>query len=425
MIALSGLSPAGQTAVREAARRVPAGSPITTGVVLTLLSILDGDGAWSRIWLHTGDPEALRAIQVPDDTPSASLRWEGMLISGALAKALTTLESLGSQYDLDPAPPGLLLLALVHDPASGAAQALIGEGRVAHERVLELVQQEALGLTLEGLDAAADLAPVAGLDLFYKAARQHSAGPRPDELDLLAALLDDDGTAVIMNRLKIDKDVLELVEAPARQVGVAPVARLRAPSLEGGPARPEDFFILLAAEPSAGLRLLLDAVGIDARDLEVEARDRLDETAGHDRRPGRPVLLFQSGSVLLCLIASVLTVLGVVHGGSLWSLLLILLLWAGVPQLPPLAPAAVALLAAWAVGPPAGVAMVGAALFDWLQYRAQRAQLLRRTGISLKFPAWRRFALRRTTGGDLLLTMLTLRRLAGAVKRMRREGLMS
>ena len=40
MIALSGLSTASQVAVREAAGRVPKGSPVTTGMVLTVLSLL-------------------------------------------------------------------------------------------------------------------------------------------------------------------------------------------------------------------------------------------------------------------------------------------------------------------------------------------------------------------------------------------------
>jgi hypothetical protein len=438
MIALSGLSTASQGAVREAAGRVPEGSPVTTGMVLTVLSLLSG-GKLSRIWLNTGDPETLTAGRVRDETPPGSLRWEGMLISGALASALVTLEKLSSEYGLDPAPAGLLLLALVCDPASGAARVLTGDGQVAHERLLVLIQEEALGLTLEGLDPSAgsgsDLgsrlgsAPNhpsdTGLDRYFDAARRNTAGPKPDELDLMGALVDDPATAMIMDRLKIDKATLEVLETPARRVGVTPVARLRAPSLEGGPTCPEDLLILLAAQPSPGLRLLMGAVGVNARDLEVEARDQLDEKAGHDRRPGRAVLLFLLANVLLCLVASILTVLGVVHGGSVWSLLLIPLMWAGVPQLPPLVPAAVAVVTALTVGPPAGVAMTAAAVLDWLSYRAQRAQILQRTGISLPFLAWQRFALCRTTSGDLLLTALALLRLSRTLKRMRRQGLIS
>jgi PQQ-like domain len=158
-------------ALRLAATERPAGRPLTTGCALSALARTDLSNGWQRIWLHTGDPLLLGLAGEPDLSdaePAGGLgtagldqtgpqatpvsdRWEGVPLSKAMANSLKLLKRVSSVYGLVPAPSGVMALALVADPASGAARALLRSGGLSHAELLELVQSDLLGTTLNGV----------------------------------------------------------------------------------------------------------------------------------------------------------------------------------------------------------------------------------------------------------------------------------
>jgi hypothetical protein len=149
-------------ALRLAAAERPAGAPLTTGRVLSALARVDMTNDWQRVWLHTGDPVLTDLADAPDPAgaplpasgPGAVRdcgQWEGVPVSGGLARALTLLKCICSRYRLVPAPSGAMALALLADPASGATRALRRPGGLSHEDLLELIQSDLLGTTLVGV----------------------------------------------------------------------------------------------------------------------------------------------------------------------------------------------------------------------------------------------------------------------------------
>ena len=149
-------------ALRLAAAERPSGAPLTTGRVLSALARVDMTNDWQRIWLHTGDPMLTDLADTPDPAgaqlPDSGLRavrdcrqWQGVPISGSLARALTLLKRICSRYHLVPAPSGAMALALLADPASGATRALLRPGGPSHENLLELIQSDLLDTTLVGV----------------------------------------------------------------------------------------------------------------------------------------------------------------------------------------------------------------------------------------------------------------------------------
>jgi hypothetical protein len=134
------------------------GEPVTTGLALAALMRMDVRADWQRIWLNTGDPAATGLAEAPDppvgDPATASLEhWQGIPISGRLARALALLERLCAAYSLAPAGSGAAMLALVADRDNGATEALVGLGGVSHARLLRLVQRDILRLNLSGLSS--------------------------------------------------------------------------------------------------------------------------------------------------------------------------------------------------------------------------------------------------------------------------------
>jgi hypothetical protein len=139
-------------AMRMAARERP-DQPLTTGQLLAALMRIDVRAEWQRIWLCTGDLASTRladAVDPPDGPPTD---WQGIPISGRLARALALLARLCSEYLLGPASSGATMLALVADRGNGATEALLRRGGVTHARLLRLVQTDILNLNLPGLGA--------------------------------------------------------------------------------------------------------------------------------------------------------------------------------------------------------------------------------------------------------------------------------
>jgi hypothetical protein len=149
------LSEAATAAMRLAAGRRPDGWPLTTAAVFAALPEVDHEAAWERLWLQTGDPRALRLPDAPDGGALSAARWAGAPATRDLAVALSLAEEMREAYGFPVVTPGLMAVALVADPAFGAARVLTGSG-LTHEALLDLVQSEIFGSTLENLPGLVD-----------------------------------------------------------------------------------------------------------------------------------------------------------------------------------------------------------------------------------------------------------------------------
>lgn len=153
MLEIPALAEAPAAALRLAVKELPPGCPLTTSRVLAALARTDPSADWQRIWLHTGDPLGEGLAEAPDalgGSPPQSLK--GVLLSGRLADSLRLLRQISAAYRMTPAPSGALAVALLADPESGAACALLRAGSLSHGELLELAQSELLGTRLDGLD---------------------------------------------------------------------------------------------------------------------------------------------------------------------------------------------------------------------------------------------------------------------------------
>lgn len=153
MVDIPALAETPAAAFRVAAREIPPNSVLTTGRLLAVLSRLDVAGDWQRIWLHTGEPVALGLAEAPDDIDDVSVHsLEGVPLSAQLAHSLGLLSRIASAYRLEPAPSGALAVALLADPASGAARVLLRSGSLSHDELLAMVQSALLRTRLNRLD---------------------------------------------------------------------------------------------------------------------------------------------------------------------------------------------------------------------------------------------------------------------------------
>ncbi|MEC3953760.1 hypothetical protein VMT65_12030 [Nocardia sp. CDC153] len=143
------LHPAVVTALRAAAAEAGA-RPVDTRDLLVALMRADQSGEWSRIWLHTGDIDAVAGTVAVDPEPASSAAWDGIPVTDTCAIALDVGGRLAFRYNLWPIPVGLIAIGLVADPTSAAGQAL--GGGVEHAELLRMLQSEILGMPLSGLD---------------------------------------------------------------------------------------------------------------------------------------------------------------------------------------------------------------------------------------------------------------------------------
>ncbi|MEC3919415.1 hypothetical protein [Nocardia sp. CDC160] len=106
------LHPAVIAALRAAA--ADAGSrPIDTRDLLVALMHADQSGEWSRIWLHTGDIDAIAGTVAVDPEPASSAVWEGVPATDTCAIALDVSGRLAFRYNLWPIPVGLIAQAWI------------------------------------------------------------------------------------------------------------------------------------------------------------------------------------------------------------------------------------------------------------------------------------------------------------------------
>ena len=128
-----------------------AGTPLQTGALLAALAEADGIGDWSRIWpSYEGGADA--QLAAADDTRAAEsgFSWLGMTLSKDLLSALRLLALMAGKYQMNPIQPGAVALALAANPGSGAARHLGELSATEHGELLERIQSDLLGRTLDG-----------------------------------------------------------------------------------------------------------------------------------------------------------------------------------------------------------------------------------------------------------------------------------
>ncbi len=133
------LTEAATAALRLAAAERPQGDNLTTGRVFAMIARIDAANDWDRLWLHAGEPAGLQLADAPDtDSRNAAETWENVPLSSDMAAAMATLRLISDKYTLAPASTGVLALALVADPRSGAARVLTANGW-SHAQLLEII----------------------------------------------------------------------------------------------------------------------------------------------------------------------------------------------------------------------------------------------------------------------------------------------
>lgn len=416
------LSEAATATLRLAATRRPPDGNLTSGLVVDSAARIDGTSPWWRIWLQAGEPDSLGLADAPDtQDQGVAVRWDDVPLSGDMASAFATLQMLSERYELVPVSTGVLVLALVADPRSGAARALCANG-LPHADLLDLVQESLVGTTLQGLRAALAASSGPGIDgkggagtkraaepampsaaEVLRGAADHAGNRSADELDLLAAMLTTGKPRECLEqRLGIDEDLVQETERPLRAIGLRSV-------LEVSPADGGDSALHLLAglarEPSAGLSWLLRLTGINGTDVEAEAWEAIATAEGRLRSPSTRVIIFDTASVLLTLTEMVLLIVHVTGPGSPWALALIPLIWLGFPGWPVSVPFLIAIPVFAFVTPVAGALQLLVGLSDVLRARAERRAAIARTGVIVTPAVIRRVVLRRTTGGRLNLLL--------------------
>ncbi|BAW07115.1 hypothetical protein NS07_v2contig00114-0004 [Nocardia seriolae] len=127
-----------------------AGRPVDTHDLLIALMRADSAGEWDRVWLHSGDIDAIAAEVVVDPRGYSDARWENAALTASCGAALDICTKLAIRYNFPTVPVGLLTLALVADGTTAAAQALGND--LGRADLLRLLQSDVLGMPLAGLD---------------------------------------------------------------------------------------------------------------------------------------------------------------------------------------------------------------------------------------------------------------------------------
>jgi hypothetical protein len=247
----------------------------------------------------------------------------------------------------------------------------------------------------------------------------------PDELDLLGALATRSPTKASMERLGLGVDELDALSGPLRAIGVRPLSGLDLSSRSnaapgstlvappGGGTRdvgPAEWFLMapvpafellvaVASDPSPGIRALVRAFGLETGEIALEAWGAIEELSNGPRRPTRGLRWLSGLSGALWLVTAGLVVAHAVGPGTLWELLLIVLVQRGSLRWPFAVPAATAAVLLLVVSPAAAGVTLARAAVEWWGVHRLRRELAISTGVFPSAAQCHRHVLRRTTFG--------------------------
>lgn len=391
------------------------GHALSSLAILVGLITADADGAWEGVQLQTSYLGEEDVARVDDPAPEPAGEWHGVPLTATATAGLETAVRIAAEYHLVPVPAGALAIGLLAQRDSAACRALLDGAAVTHAQLLDLVQDDVLDVTLEGLAESLQVAP-AGRGARALGRLLGRGGPAaPDSvrgtgwvkqpagaLDLLADAVDHAGSdqelrellesmlpdAAALRRMSHDLRALPDVDASE----VLDRARRRFDTDLPDPAA-----VVVAAALSGSARLseALRRLAIRPAELAaVVAEHRLRRAGGWG---GGTPRVFSATLLngLLTAVTSLLVIRAAVgEDGHWWKLLFLWIVWTGYPQTGPIGSAFVAAVLAIAVAPIAGASHLVAIVADVIQAYAERRTLLARTGVQVSLAEMRGVAMR-------------------------------
>jgi hypothetical protein len=131
-------------------------SPLQSAALLVGLARADSVGRWDRIELEVGELNKLPYERYLDPAPSAdvlSMSWGATSLSDTLSTALKLCDTICRTYEMSIVHPGVVALALVADPQSGAARCVLRLSKSAHDHLVQSIQDDLIGRRLDGIDS--------------------------------------------------------------------------------------------------------------------------------------------------------------------------------------------------------------------------------------------------------------------------------
>ncbi|MFI5590009.1 hypothetical protein ACIA5G_33520 [Amycolatopsis sp. NPDC051758] len=389
-------TPLGETATdacRLAAEELRPHEILSTGRVLFTLSRMDIHGNWDRIWGRTGTTApALSAVEDQDqdqDQVHQATTWHGVRVSGDLARSLSLAAEIATGQGMSPIPAGLLAFALLADENAGAARTLLAGGEIGHDELLALVEHD----LLRPHESLLPLEEPERDEGWVERTERLSRPRRPDDLDLLAVLIDSGAIGRAGNNRLLTQARAELADK-ARLFGTRPATSIvESAQEEFGVMAPDAHQVVfaLADRPSPALTAVLSVAGVTPRQLAAWAMTELDETTR--RRVNGDVRVWSIANLALLVATAVLIVRHAMSGGDWWELGFLLIVFLGPPAVTAWFPAACAVGLA-VFNPVAAVVLSAEALVSWLRERTERGALTARTGVRLTLAEYRAFVAR-------------------------------
>ncbi|MGI8807947.1 MAG: hypothetical protein ACR2KK_08930 [Acidimicrobiales bacterium] len=403
------------SALRLAATSRGEGRALNTSEVFLTLLRTDTTNPWHYVTLQTGDYDQLEChFQLDADGPGTEC-WEGVPLTSTLARALAYADELARGYQLMPVPPGLLALALVSEPGSGAARTVQGAD-LTHVELIELIHLHLLGGTL--VDSTifppwVRSTPGPPHEL-PPASVRGSHGQRVDSapwaavgtgaFDLLraAALRSDDGLRSKLKLVLLDDDKVFANVAPVvaalndEPAGIAlDRARDRFDTADPTPAQ---VIAAVTVVPSEKVRRFLWYLGLESCEVAALATDLALEK-GSPQAPSGSATALMALVMTLNLVVSGLVIAHASRTEHLYYFGLAWLVWAGHPSSSGRLGLVIVGLLAWFVDPLiGGIHLVSVVLeFSWA--RAERQAFWGYSGVRLSLARFRRHLWR--SGGKL------------------------
>jgi hypothetical protein len=141
----------GAVAALDGAVESVEGGAVGSFDVLIALIGEDSSGSWERVQLHSTWLDPRERDRFPDLGFGPGGEWGNTALTHDAAEGIRCACELAEAYDLLPAPASALALGMVWEADSGAGRALLEDSELTHAELLDLMQDELLGMRLEGL----------------------------------------------------------------------------------------------------------------------------------------------------------------------------------------------------------------------------------------------------------------------------------
>jgi hypothetical protein len=328
------------------------------------------------------------------------------MLPGTCTEALKTAVGLAETYRTGFVSVGLMVVALIADPASAASMSLTGGEQSRHGDLLHAVQEAIVGATLANLGTAlvetmptrAGAAERAGSydDVVAALGGEHQLGERDDLALLVAALsvVDDQELRLRYRRLLLDPETLAqlgpVVADPAAPRAAEIVERARD---RFDDERPDARQLIVAATTPVSTQIAnaFRFLALPPRNVAFEAAIADARACDYGEQVSDGTFSYTTLNALLSVAVTAfigrhLVTMDDWWPGSLIAFTLFYVVWTGnlVANL-----LATVMLFFWAGGDTAALAAAMTAV-DLLMSRSERRNALYRTGIELTNAEWRR-----------------------------------